>query len=58
MSEQGWGDAAEAREALHQQEQQFRASAQSVQEYAVFLLDPSGVITTWNVGAERIKGWL
>jgi PAS domain S-box-containing protein len=26
-------------------------------EYAMFLLDPSGHITSWNKGAERIKGW-
>jgi PAS domain S-box-containing protein len=28
-----------------------------VKDYAIFLLDPSGVVTTWNEGAERIKGY-
>lgn len=28
-----------------------------VKEYAIFAMDPKGVITTWNVGAERIKGF-
>jgi len=30
---------------------------ESVQDYAIFMLDPDGVITTWNRGAERIKGY-
>ena len=29
----------------------------SVREYAIFSLDPAGVIQTWNVGAQRIKGY-
>ncbi len=29
----------------------------SVDEYAIFLLDPEGYITTWNDGAEQIKGY-
>ena len=30
---------------------------ESVQEYAIFLLDREGRIITWNPGAERIKGY-
>ncbi|MBI1915395.1 MAG: response regulator [Planctomycetes bacterium] len=30
---------------------------ESVQDYAIFLLDPQGYVLTWNVGAERIKGY-
>jgi diguanylate cyclase (GGDEF)-like protein/PAS domain S-box-containing protein len=30
----------------------------AVRDYAIFMLDPSGVITTWNEGAERIKGYV
>jgi len=26
-------------------------------EYAVFALSPTGIVSTWNLGAERIKGW-
>jgi PAS domain S-box-containing protein len=29
----------------------------NVQDYAIFLLDPAGVVVTWNKGAERIKGY-
>jgi PAS domain S-box-containing protein len=28
-----------------------------VQDYAIFLLDPAGHVTTWNTGATRIKGY-
>jgi PAS domain S-box-containing protein len=29
----------------------------SVQDYAIFMLDPQGIVATWNRGAERIKGY-
>ncbi|WP_248353688.1 PAS domain-containing sensor histidine kinase [Anaeromyxobacter oryzae] len=29
----------------------------SVRDYAIFMLDPKGYIVTWNLGAERIKGY-
>ena len=28
-----------------------------VKDYAIFMLDTNGNIATWNLGAERIKGW-
>ena len=28
-----------------------------VADYAIYMLDPDGVITSWNTGAERIKGY-
>ena len=28
-----------------------------VRDYAIFLLDRNGVVTSWNAGAERIKGY-
>ncbi len=28
-----------------------------VQDYAIIALDPQGVIETWNLGAERVKGY-
>lgn len=31
--------------------------AQNVSDYAIYLLDPRGRIVTWNVGAERLKGY-
>jgi PAS domain S-box-containing protein len=30
---------------------------ESVRDYAIFLLDPSGFIATWNIGAQRLKGY-
>jgi PAS domain S-box-containing protein len=30
---------------------------QGVVDYAIYLLDPSGIVTNWNAGAERIKGY-
>jgi PAS domain S-box-containing protein len=35
----------------------FRLLVQSVKDYAIFMLDPAGQVTTWNTGAERIKGY-
>lgn len=40
-----------------QNEEVFRLLVGSVQDYAIFMLDPSGHILTWNEGAERIKGY-
>ena len=38
-----------------QHEGVFRALVDSVRDYAIFVLDPRGVISTWNPGAERLK---
>ncbi len=35
----------------------FRLLVQSVKDYAIFMMDPTGHIVTWNKGAERIKGY-
>ena len=47
-----------AEESLKQSEQQFRLLIQGVTDYAIYMLDPTGVVTNWNVGAQRIKGYL
>jgi PAS domain S-box-containing protein len=46
-----------AQEALRESERQFRLLLDSVHDYALFMLDPNGVVVTWNAGAERIKGY-
>ena len=46
-----------AEEALRQSEQQFRLLVQGVADYAIYMLDPSGRVSSWNPGAERIKGY-
>jgi PAS domain S-box-containing protein len=35
----------------------YRLMVDSITDYAIFLLDPDGVIRTWNAGAQRIKGY-
>src|ERR1044072_158564 len=47
----------QAMETLRQSEEIFRLLVASVKDYAIFLLDPTGHITTWNAGAQRIKGY-
>jgi PAS domain S-box-containing protein len=46
-----------AEEGLRQSEERFRLLIEGVQDYAIFMLDPQGNVASWNVGAERIKGW-
>ena len=42
---------------LKRSEQQFRLLVQGVTDYAIYMLDPDGIIVNWNAGAERIKGY-
>ena len=44
-------------DALRQSEERFRLLGDAVQDYAIFLLDPEGVVVSWNSGAERMKGY-
>ncbi|WP_162913049.1 hybrid sensor histidine kinase/response regulator [Rhodospirillaceae bacterium SYSU D60014] len=46
-----------AHEALRQSERQFRLLVAGVTDYALFMLDPNGIVTNWNAGAQRIKGY-
>ncbi|HDY5313617.1 TPA: PAS domain S-box protein [Pseudomonas aeruginosa] len=47
-----------AKEALRHNQEQFRLLVQSVTDYAIYMLDHRGRITNWNLGAQRIKGYL
>ena len=47
----------QAAEALHQSQELFRRFIDSVVDYAIYTLDLHGMITSWNAGAERIKGY-
>src|SRR5438093_8299496 len=44
-------------EELRRSEERFRLMVDTVGDYAIFMLDPEGRVTTWNAGAERIKGY-
>ncbi|WP_435418546.1 PAS domain S-box protein [Parerythrobacter aurantius] len=42
---------------LSDSEERFRLIVEKVRDYGIFVLDTDGNVATWNLGAERIKGW-
>jgi two-component system, chemotaxis family, CheB/CheR fusion protein len=46
-----------ANEKLARGEDRFRLLVESVKDYAIYMLDPQGRITSWNEGARRLKGY-
>lgn len=42
---------------LSESERSFRLLVEGVADYALYMLDPTGTITSWNSGGERIKGY-
>jgi PAS domain S-box-containing protein len=42
---------------LESDEERFRLLLESIKDYSIVMLDPEGLVTTWNKGAERIKGY-
>jgi formate hydrogenlyase transcriptional activator len=46
-----------AEEALRQSEERLRSLVEEVKDYAIFMLDPTGRILSWNEGAKKIKGY-
>ena len=44
-------------EKLRQSEERFHVLVESIQDYAIYILDPDGFVVSWNTGAERIKGY-
>jgi PAS domain S-box-containing protein len=51
------GGPGETKEKLRVSEEQFRLLIESVEEYAIYLLDPNGNVATWNLGAAKLKGY-
>jgi PAS domain S-box-containing protein len=45
------------RRAAEEEARRFRLLVESVKDYGIFILDPTGHISTWNAGAERLKGY-
>jgi PAS domain S-box-containing protein len=46
-----------AEEELRRSEERFRLLVQSVTDYAIYMLDREGRVSSWNAGAERFKGY-
>ena len=44
-------------ELLRQSEERFRLLVEGVKDYAIFMLDPTGRVVSWNGGAERVSGY-
>lgn len=50
-------EAERALDALRASEERFRLLVEGVREYAIFMLDAEGRVSSWNEGAQRSKGW-
>jgi PAS domain S-box-containing protein len=42
---------------LFESERSFKLLVENIADYALYMLDPTGIITSWNVGGRRIKGY-
>ena len=42
---------------LFESERSFRLLVEGVADYALYMLDPTGIVTSWNIGGQRIKGY-
>jgi PAS domain S-box-containing protein len=47
----------QADQALRDSEEHFRVLVDSVRDYAIMMLDPAGLVVSWNAGAEQIHGY-
>ncbi|MDI6910834.1 PAS domain S-box protein [Nocardioides sp.] len=47
----------QAEEELRRSETRFRLLVENVEDYAIFMLSPEGLVESWNAGAQRIKGY-
>ena len=58
MQPSGFGESSgRTHEILRESEERFRLLVEGVKDYAIFMLDVEGRVTTWNLGAQRIKGY-
>jgi PAS domain S-box-containing protein len=54
---QAFGRMLRSEEALRAKERELRILISGVTDYAIYMLDPDGRVTSWNTGAQRIKGY-
>ncbi len=47
-----------AEEQVRVSQERFRMMVENVRDYAIYILDMNGYVTSWNLGAERIEGYL
>ena len=52
-----FGNDKQHRRDLFESERSFRLLVDNVADYALYMLDPTGIVTSWNIGGERIKGY-
>lgn len=50
-------DRKQLEEKLRRSEERFRLLVEGIRDYAIFMLDPQGLVATWNKGAMRLKGY-
>ncbi|BAZ40453.1 multi-sensor hybrid histidine kinase [Calothrix sp. NIES-4101] len=57
VAQQNYESLRQIQDSLRQSEERYRLLIEGVTNYAIFMLDPNGNFTTWNIGAERILGY-
>jgi PAS domain S-box-containing protein len=57
LPSQPMGDNGSTTSVLYRTAEQFHILVDSVEEYAIYMLDPNGNVVTWNTGAQKIKGY-
>src|SRR6266403_258136 len=57
LPSQPMGANGSASSAMYRTAEQFHILVDSVEEYAIYMLDPNGNVVTWNTGAQKIKGY-
>lgn len=50
-------NATERRSVSRRTEDIYRKAIEDIRDYAIFMTDPDGVITNWNIGAQHILGY-
>ncbi|WP_373527668.1 ATP-binding protein [Nostoc sp.] len=56
-AQQNYDSLRQIQDTLRQSEERYRLLIEGVTNYAIFMLDPNGNFTSWNIGAERILGY-